>query len=205
MFECGYTQIMTMEQDPFHMYGPNGSAVATILGQAAEMTLGQIVATAKASDSTTGYLALKKSWREAGSAVQVAAGEHSRSGFLSEATDDAMDAVIQAVQKIVVSQNKSDAELSDRWRDYLAAIATSSPRTRMKAYRKVQKSLIHGIGLKAAKSVPIASGAASTAARVAVVWDLANQHGGFTPADRDLLMTPWLSVFRLPPGLAARS
>jgi hypothetical protein len=192
-----------MEQDPFHTYGPNGDAVALILSQAAGMTLSQMATTARASDSTTGYLGVKRSWHNAGSALQDAAERHSRTRFLTAAKDDVMDTVIKAVQRIVVSDNKSAAGISDCWRDYLAAVAIAHPTPRRRAYRNLQKALTQGIGFKAAKIVPVASGAASSAAQVAVMWDLANERCGFTPADRDLLMAPWLTVFPLPPDLAA--
>jgi hypothetical protein len=197
--------VTSMEQDSFHIYGPNGHAVAVILSQAAEMTLSQIAAIAKTSDSTTGYFGRNARWRNAGRAAQGAAETNSRTGFLSAAKDAAMDSVIKAVERIVVSENKSAAGISDCWRDYLAAISIKNPRARARAYRNLQKALIHSIGFKAAKAVPVASGAASSAAQVAVAWDLASERGGFTRADRDLLMAPWLTAFSLPPDLAARS
>jgi hypothetical protein len=194
-----------MEQDPLFIYGPNGHDVAVILSQAEQMTLDQIAATARANDSSTGYLGIKKSWLHAGRALQGAAERHSRTKPLKAAKDDAMDSVIRAIQRILLSDNKSDADIATCWQEYLAAIASVNPRARKGAYRKLQRTLIHSVGLKAAKTVPIASGAASSAAQAAVVWDLANERGEFTPADRDLLMAPWLTVFPLPPDLAARS
>ena len=115
-----------------------------------------------------------------------------------------MDSVIKAVQKIVASDNKSEADIADCWRSYLAATTTTNPRPRRKAYRNLQRALTSAVGSTVARAVPVASGAASSAAQVAVVWDLANDRGGFTAADRDLLMSPWLTVFPLPPDLAAR-
>jgi hypothetical protein len=193
-----------MEQDPFFIYGPNGHAVAVILGQAAQMTTGQIATMAKASDSTTGYLGLKKGWLDAGRAAQGVAEKHSRTRAFTTAKDVAMDSVIKAVQKIVASDNKSEADIADCWRSYLAATTTTNPRPRRKAYRNLQRALTSAVGSTVARAVPVASGAASSAAQVAVVWDLANDRGGFTAADRDLLMSPWLTVFPLPPDLAAR-
>jgi hypothetical protein len=118
-----------------------------------------------------------------------------------------MDTVIKAVERIVVSENKSAAGILDCWRDYHAAISIENPRTRTRtrAYRKLQKALIHSIGFKTAKTAPAASGAASSAAQAAAVWDLGGERGGFTRADRDLLMAPWLTMFPLPPDLVARS
>ncbi len=164
----------TMEQDPLHIYGPNGHAVAVILGQAAEMTLSQVAAAAKASDSATGHLGRNKRWRNAGRAAQGAAESRSRTGSLEAARDDAMDAVVKAVQRIVVAAGKSDAHVAACWDDFLAAVSNASPRTRTRAYRELQRALIRSIGRKAAKTVPLASGAASSAAQVAVVWDLAD-------------------------------
>lgn len=195
--------VTSMEQDPFHIYGQNGQAVAVILGQAAEMTLSQIAAMAKASDTTAGYLARNKSWRKAGRAAQGAAKNRSHTRSLEAAKNDAMDAVVKAIQRIVVADGKSDADIAARWGDFLAAVANANPRVRTRAFRKFQKTLIHSIGLKASKAVPLASGAASSAAQVAVVWDLANERGEFSLADRDLLMAPWLAVFPLPPDLTA--
>jgi hypothetical protein len=188
-----------MEQDPFFTYGPNGRAVAAILSQAAEMTLDQIGTVAKSSDSTTGYLGANRSWVNAGKAMQQAAESHSRTRALTTAKDAAMVSVITAVQRSVVSNEKSDADIAECWRDYLAAAEGANPRRRLRAYRRLQKALSDTIGSKMAKAVPVASGTASTAAQVAAVWDLVSERGGFTPADRDLLMSPWLAVFILPP------
>jgi hypothetical protein len=191
-----------MEQDPFFNYGPNGRAVAVILAQCAEMTLVQVAAAAKANDSVTGYLGISRSWRDATRAAQLAAEGHPRTRFLTAAKDAAMNGVMRAVQRIVASNGKSDAGIGENWQDYLSATAEPDPRRRQRAYRNLQRALNGAIGSKAAKSVPVASGAASTAAQVAVVWDLASERGPFTPAHRDLLMSPWLTVFPLPPDFA---
>ena len=194
-----------MEQDPFFIYGPNGRAVAVILDQAAEMSLDQIAATAKSSESTTGYLGLRRSWRSASRALQEAAARHSRTTALSTAKDDAMNRVIEAVRRIVLSNQKSDEQIAECWQDYLGTIAKADPRPRRRAYRKLQRALSEGIGSASARSVPLASGAASTATQVAVVWDLANERSAFGLTDRDLLMSPWLTAFPLPPDLAPAS
>ena len=195
-----------MEQDPFFTYGPNGRAVAVILAQCAEMTLGQVAAAAKANDSTTGYLGISRSWRDATRAAQGAAESHSRTKFLTVAKDAAMDSVMRAVQRIVASNGKSDTGIAESWQNFLSAIAAdANPRGRQRAYRNLQRALSGAVGSKAAKTVPLASGAASTAAQVAVVWDLAGERGPFTPEHRDMLMLPWLTVFPLPPDLAAPS
>jgi hypothetical protein len=193
-----------MEPDPFYIYGPNGRAVGLILDQAAEMTLDQMAATAKAMNSTTGYLAWKRSWRKAGRAVQSATKAHSRTSAAVRAKDDAMDSVIRAARRIAVSNQKSDAQIAACWQEYRTAITDAKPRLRQKAYRKLMRALADAIGSTPAKSLPLASGAASTAAQVAVVWDLASQRAALTPGDRDILMAPWLSAFPLPPDLAAR-
>jgi hypothetical protein len=36
--------------------------------------------------------------------------------------------------------------------------------------------------------------------RLGVVWDLADDRGEFTRANRDLLLMPWLTIFPLPLG-----
>jgi len=193
-----------MEQDPF-TYGPNGPAVVAIMNQAAGMTPDQMAATAKTSGAATGYLGIRKSWVNARKAMQDVAETHSRTRALIAAKDAGMDSVMRAVQIIVASNGKSGAGIAEGWQDFLAAIADANPRRRQRAYRKLQKALRDTVGSKVAKTVPVASGAASTAAQVAVVWDLASERGRFTPNDRDLHMSPWLTVYPLPPDLSARS
>jgi NADH:ubiquinone oxidoreductase subunit len=194
-----------MEQDPFFTYGPNGPAVVAVMNQAAEMTPDQMAATAKTSGGAIGYLGIRKSLVNAQKAMQDVAETHSRTRALVAAKDAGMDSVMRAVKVNVASNGKSDAGIAEGWQDFLAAIADANPRRRQRAYRKLQKPLRDTIGSKVAKAVPVASGAASMAVQVAVVWDLASERGRFTPTDRDLLMSPWLTVYPLPPDLSARA
>jgi hypothetical protein len=113
-----------------------------------------------------------------------------------------MDCVITAVQRVATADGKSSERIADNWRVYRLAVADGSARRRQRAFRKLQRVLIRTVDLKYAKRVPVASGAVSIAVRVAVIWDLVNDRGLFTPLQRDLLMAPWVSVFPLPQELS---
>jgi hypothetical protein len=194
-----------MEQDPFFVYGPNGPAVAAVLNLAAEMTPKQMSVAAKSSSVVTGYLGRNKSWLNALKAMRDVAETHSRTTPLRAAKDAGMNSVMDAIQRTVVSSGKSDAGIARGWQDYLTAIEEQNPRRRQRAYRKLQKALRSTVGLKVARTVPVASGVASTAAQVAVVWDLVSARGRLTPADRDLLISPWLTIYPLPPDFSGQS
>lgn len=199
--ECGILSTVT-DGDELSKYGPNGQAVAAILSRAATMTLAEMATVAASSGSVTGYLGRNRDWVSAQSAARGVAEAHSRTTAAEAAVDAAMDCVIAAIQRVVAADGKDSDVIADAWRKYRAALADDSPKRRHSALRKLQTALRHTVGLKSAKTVPIASGAASTAALVVGLWDLVGDEGSFSRTQRDLLLTPWTSAFSLPEELA---
>jgi hypothetical protein len=191
-----------MDDEKTSNFGPNGRSVSHILDQATTMSLDELAALAASNDSMTGYFGRKKAWLEAQHAAQDVTRTHSRQAVATSASDAAMDCVIGATQRIAASNGKDAKRIADRWLIYRSAVADGGVRRRRMAMSKWQRALIRTIGLKHARRVPAASGAVSSAVRVTVIWDLANDGSPFTREHRDLLMTPWVSVFPLPRELS---
>jgi hypothetical protein len=193
---------ITMHDEDLSKFGPNGRSVSAILNQAAAMSLDEMAALAASNDSMTGYFGRRKAWLEAQNAAQGVARSNSRLAIAASASDRAMDCVISATQRLAAANGKDADRIADSWRRYRSAVADGGVRRRRRAFSKFQRVLRRTIGLKFARQVPVASGAVSSAVQVAVIWDLANDRSPFTREQRDLLMTPWMSVFPLPQELS---
>jgi hypothetical protein len=191
-----------MQYEDLSKFGPNGRSVSTILNQAAAMSPDEMVALAASNDSMTGNFGRRKAWLEAQNAAQGAARTHSRQAMAASASDGAMDCVIRATQRLAAANGKDGDRIADSWRRYRSAVADGGARRRRRAFNKLQRVLMRTIGLKYSRRVPVASGAVSSAVEVAVIWDLASDLSPFTREQRDLLMTPWTSVFPLPQELS---
>jgi hypothetical protein len=121
---------------------------------------------------------------------------------ITSASDAAGDCVIRAIQERVGANDGSADSVAYSWQLFRLAVADGNARQKRRAVRWLQRALIRTIGLNYAKHVSAARRAVSSAIRGVVVWDLAENHGEFTPPQRALLMAPWVSVLPQPEELS---
>jgi hypothetical protein len=173
-----------------------------ILERAEAMSLDDLAALARSVNSIGGNLGRHKTWRQAREAAQSVAEAESRTTFVTSARNAAADSVMGAVQRCAAVNGRNADGIADSWGLYRQAVAGGDSGLKRRAVRRLQRTLIRTIGFNCVKHVTPARRAVSNAVRAVVVWDLAKGPGDFTPAQRSLLVTPWVSTSPLPPELS---
>jgi hypothetical protein len=183
-------------------FGPNSEAVSKILDQAEAISLSELAILATSVNSVAGSLGRDRTWQQAQDAAQGVAQADSRTTSVTSARDAAGDCMMRGVQRCAAAKGRNADRIAESWKRYRQAVVGGDAGLKRRAVRKLQRTLIRTIGFNYAKHVASARRAVSNAARAVVVWDLARDQSEFTPAQRSLLVAPWVSAFPLPQELS---
>ena len=170
------------------------AAVQWILEQARTLTNPELHTPRREVQSVVGFFGLKRSGREASEAAAKAAEHAGRTGRLSALVDQTFIVVLETAADSATG-NGRDVEDARRQAAEFSRSATVDHSTG--ARRRLERS----IGRQEVLVVALAADGVNSAAKAALLWDLAEEDGEFTPSHRSLLMRPWLTVRSLPPSL----
>jgi len=170
-----------------------------VVSQCAQLTLHQIVTLGKESDGATGYFGRRSGFRDAYSAARKAAQGSGRSSKLEKVVAEAEGAIFKAVVTGVAMEGRSTKGIAEGYLAYRQAAESGNRRSRERMFRAMQRVLSRRVGLRLQKGIAGAITGASGCVAAVLTWDLAAPSGPYTPAQRDVLVAPWLTIGSLPP------
>jgi hypothetical protein len=177
----------------------NARAAREVVERSRRLTGKEIGKLVRAQNKVSGYLGTRRSWKAAYAAAITAMDEAGRTAEVHRLEGEAFFAVIVAAVTEAADKGKDTKELMIEAQKFRSA---NTGRTDWsEGVEPFTRCLRRTIGKRAPGRIGIASVAAGNAIRALALWDVAREEGGYTIEDRQLLVTPWLRVTRLPSNL----
>jgi hypothetical protein len=130
-------------------------------------------------------------------AASVALRQARREQLLKTKQTALNDAIIAAAIGAANAAGRDTAGVKSAWDDYNEAVAFGDRRRRKRSFQASRRAFRRGLGPLGKKWL-IASIGANWALVSILTWDLAEDHGPYTPGRRDELGKPWISVAPFP-------